>query len=389
MTSPLINDSNSSLLRTELGYYQVGNTVHAGKIPALIDGSARNIHPEWKFNNEFFDRVDWRQEPVEDLYELYRQRAQQLRERYDYLILMYSGGSDSQTILDVCLKNKIHIDEIVVSWATSLSNTYEPDANNYSWANVQSEWDFTIQPKLNYIAAHFPKIKITVNDWVLNIKNTILADDFIADRNHNFGPYTHARWDTTAMPSVIKQFDTNGKTGVIFGTDKPRICIDQGAYRLYFLDIYVANAPCPSAKVSQGPIDVELFYWSPASWKILAKQAHLICDWFEKNPQFKPFIQWPIARPSHRQFYETVLRTIIYPRMNLDFFQVEKPKPKDMHFGMDDMLFKIGYKDLITGMQNDNFTYLEKIIDKKYFQQADDIKTLVGFISGMWAIRAA
>ena len=43
----------------ELGYYQVGEVKHVGKISALIDGTARNIHPEWNFNNEVFDHYDW------------------------------------------------------------------------------------------------------------------------------------------------------------------------------------------------------------------------------------------------------------------------------------------------------------------------------------------
>jgi hypothetical protein len=44
---------------TRLGYYRVGDAVHLNKISALIDGTKRNIHPEWVFNNDVFDTVDW------------------------------------------------------------------------------------------------------------------------------------------------------------------------------------------------------------------------------------------------------------------------------------------------------------------------------------------
>ena len=233
----MISSPVNSNIRSTLGYYTVGQQYHANKVSALIDGTSRNIHPEWHFNNDFFDKINWTDEPSQDLYALYKQRAQQLRDKYDYLILMYSGGSDSQTIFDVCMANNIMIDEIVVSWATGLSNTYTPDATNHSWQNLQSEWDYTIKPKLEHIARHYPKIKITVNDWVANLQQVNVADDFITDRNHNFGPYTHARWDMTAISSVAAKFDKTYKIGVIFGTDKPRVCINDGHYRLYFLDV--------------------------------------------------------------------------------------------------------------------------------------------------------
>jgi hypothetical protein len=51
----MLIDTSASLRNPELGYYQVGSTIHTGKAMALIDGTNRNIHPEWKFNNEVFD----------------------------------------------------------------------------------------------------------------------------------------------------------------------------------------------------------------------------------------------------------------------------------------------------------------------------------------------
>lgn len=181
------------MTRLDLGYYTVDGKIFPSKVAALIEGTTRNIHPEWQFHNEFFDRIDWTQEPDVDIYELYRQRAQQIRERYDYLLLMYSGGSDSQTILDVCIKYGIRVDEIVVVWAPSLNGTYTPDANDSSCRNVQSEWDFTIKPRLDYISQQFPGIKITIHDWAKTAAQIKLPDDFIASRNHNFTPFAQAK----------------------------------------------------------------------------------------------------------------------------------------------------------------------------------------------------
>ena len=64
------------------------------------------------FNEDKFNNIDTTIEPPEDIYELYRQRAMQLRNDYDYLVLIYSGGIDSHTILETFLENNIHLNEI-------------------------------------------------------------------------------------------------------------------------------------------------------------------------------------------------------------------------------------------------------------------------------------
>ena len=373
------------MIRPDLGYYTVGEQSFTSKVAALIEGTKTNTHPQWHFNNDLFGRINWQDEPQEDIYELYRQRAQQLRDQYDYLVLMYSGGADSQCIFDVCIKNNIAIDEIVVVWAESLGGTYTPDPADTSWDNRQSEWDFTIRPRLDHIATHYPNIRITIHDWAHTANELKLADDFVADRNHNFTPYAQARWDLGRIPSIANRLDQQQSVGVIFGTDKPRVCIHEGAYRMYFLDILTSNAPNISASVRSASMGVELFYWSPHSWRILAKQAHLIVKFFQQHPDLQQFIRWPMSNPARRHFYETVSMGIIYPRMNLDFFQTQKFG--SLTFGMDTLLFKTGHEQRLRGIQNDNLQYLQRIIAPRYFNQVNGDTALIGFVSGMYTIQ--
>ena len=72
------------------------------------------------FHDDYFSQFDWTKEPQQSLKELYKQRAIQLRDKYDYLILSYSGGSDSHQALETFLNNNIFIDEIFIS-------TWEPN----------------------------------------------------------------------------------------------------------------------------------------------------------------------------------------------------------------------------------------------------------------------
>ena len=79
----------------KLGFYTVGSTKHYIKPEALIDATKTGHFPEWNFNRNVFDHYAWDVEPELNLRELYRIRAQQLRDRYDYIRLEVSGGGDS------------------------------------------------------------------------------------------------------------------------------------------------------------------------------------------------------------------------------------------------------------------------------------------------------
>jgi hypothetical protein len=370
----------------ELGYYQVGEVKHVGKISALIDGTARNIHPEWHFNNKVFDQFDWSIEPAESLQYLYNHRAREIRERYDYVILMYSGGSDSQTVLDAFLKSNLHIDEVIVSHPAKLESTYIPDASNYDPLNLLSEWDFTMKPKLQWLAQNHPEIKITMYDWSDSILDYKIQDGFVLDRNHNVSAYSEIRNNYYNIDSVKSALDKYNNVGIVLGIDKPRVCFHDNAYRLYFLDLITAVfGPQYSASLRKNKLHVEFFYWHPDSCKILAKQVHQLVKFFEMFTGFRNFVTWPIQNPAKRTWYETSIRAIIYPDLDLNFFQANKFS--NMTIGYDELLFKIGQRDRIEGITKENFTYLKSVIDPKYFSSDNGVPTLTGFISKMHPIK--
>ena len=97
----------------KLGYYLVGDEVYYNKIQALLDGSQKNLPVKWFFNEDKFIKYPWHIEPEETLRELYQQRAQQLRDTYDYIRVEASGGGDSTTVIYSFLLNGIHLDEVV------------------------------------------------------------------------------------------------------------------------------------------------------------------------------------------------------------------------------------------------------------------------------------
>ena len=365
----------------ELGYYKVGDKIHLNKIAALVDGTQRNIHPKWVFNNDVFDAVDWTQEPEDDLESLYRARALQIREKYDYVVLSYSGGSDSQNILDTFLKNNIRIDEIVSCWPVSIADKMNANIWDYRPENQISEWELRAKPQLEKLAKTNPEIKITIHNWSAAYDQYKVQDGYIEDRGIHAGPYSGLRWDYQHMPDVDRSLNKHKNSVVIWGACKPRVCWHNDAYRLYFTDL-----------VGSGSVDVlnaektEYFYWHPDSWQIIAKQAHLIVKFMESNPIFKQFIIWPTPSPKARDFYETAIRAIIYPGMDLNFFQASKWH--DFNFGFDSALFNLGggIEQRLKSINKENYQYLHQVIDPKYFQSNGDSYKIIGFITGMWAL---
>jgi hypothetical protein len=97
----------------KMGVYRVGDLSFHSKLEAIEMHAKTGIHPHWDFNEAVFSSYDWTKEPDASILELYRQRAQQLRDQYDYVILNYSSGADSQTVLDAFINNDIKLDEVV------------------------------------------------------------------------------------------------------------------------------------------------------------------------------------------------------------------------------------------------------------------------------------
>ena len=120
------------------GYFKVGDKKFYSKLHALQEGTRLNIHPTWHFNEEAFDKIDWSVPITKSLESLYRDRAIQLREKYDYVIVLFSGGADSTTVLQSFIKNNIHVDEVYVYWPFKaindkkfhIANSIDKDGSN-------------------------------------------------------------------------------------------------------------------------------------------------------------------------------------------------------------------------------------------------------------------
>lgn len=366
----------------------VGGQRFYTKPMALVEATKTGHFPEWNFNNEVFGRMDWLTEPQTDLRHLYRLRAQQLRERYDWIRVEASGGGDSTTAIFSFLLNDIHLDEVVFRYPKTGERNVTNDPYNTKCENTLSEWQYAAQPLLNWINLHYPRVKITVHDYsedMLNEQNqkdetwVFKSKDYFqpghASKHANFGMMDH-RLDA----------DSGKKICVLYGIDKPKMCIKEGRWYLYFLDLQ-ANHSNPEVG-DYDNITNEYFYWTPDLPEISLKQAHLIKNWFSQpaNQYLQYLLRWPNHSIAHRTTYESVVKPIIYPDYNPSTFQVAKPT-NSFYNEMDHWFYTNFQETRLYSVWKAGLQLLVDTIDPKYFNyELGKPVGFVGFLSPFYCL---
>lgn len=381
-------------LNKKLGYYVVNNEIYYHKLQALMAASKfagerfkvanENDRVRWMFNEDVFLKYPWHIEPDVPLKELYRQRAQQLRDTYDYIRLELSGGSDSTTVAYSFLLNNIHLDEVVFRYPKQ----GDKNVSNNPWdtraQNTLSEWEFAAKPLLNWIATNFPKVKVTIHDYseeILDEEDT-KDESWIFRTRHYLQPgHAHKFTNSGLVESVA---DTGQRIAVVHGIDKPKICVKDGKFFMYFFDT-LANSNNPDLGEYTN-ITNEFFFWSPDFPELLAKQAHLVKNWFSmpQNFQYTHTLNWPNNHFASRQLYEWITKGIIYPDYDFNTFQTSKPS-NNIYNEMDHW-FHTNFKD--TKLYNTweaGIDYLiNNLSDHYLYEQDGEIRNIKDFVSTLY-----
>lgn len=309
----------------KLGFYQVADTRYYSKVEALIAGTKLNTFPEWHFNRDVFDNHDWLAEPYTDLQSLYRQRAQQIRDQYDYIRLELSGGADGNTVLYSFLLNHIHLDEVVFRYPTTGEKNQSADPFNTKPENTLSEWEYAARPTLEWIATNYPDVKITVHDYSADMLASEHDESWVFKTRDYFQPGHPFKHTVDAVDAHKVLLDSGKKICMLWGVDKPKVCIRDSKWYLYFMDIQ-ANAANPDIKHYTNIANV-YFFWAPDLPDLVGKQAHVIKNWFnqESNKYLQHLVRWPNYSFAQRTTFEHIVKPLIYPDYDPTTFQTSKP----------------------------------------------------------------
>lgn len=316
------------------GYYQIGDAValHVGPACQEATRSKQPIH--WNFNEEVYNNFNWRSRLNLPITELYRIRAQQLRDKYDYLILWFSGGADSTTILQSFVDNGIHLDEVMVAWPRSqTAGKYTPSLN-IAAENMLSEWDYSIEPKLKWLEKNYPNVKITVLDQLANPdRNEDYADTWTIVEKNGLATIDRQRLMDNALKDRYKKYKNIAS---ISGSAPPEIHImDNRWLAVSFFSEYATAGTAKSDYLLDGtPRNVEFFFWTPDLPELIREQGHIILDHLNSNPADKSiFLQYEVKNHYEKltdsqllELRRILIKKLVYPQWDMSTFQVSKPK---------------------------------------------------------------
>lgn len=361
----------------KLGYYTVGQQQFFSKPQALIEATKIGKFPEWNFNRAVFDSVDWLNAPALDLRTLYRTRALQLRDQYDWIRVEASGGGDSTTAILSFLNNNIHVDEVVFRYPKTGEKDVHNDPFNTKCENTLSEWEFAAKPLLNWISIHHPRVKITVHDYSENMIKGEDDDTWVLRSKDYFQPGHAFKHDNIGLIDHRRDADAGKRICVLYGIDKPKMCIRDGRWYVYFMDLQANHSN--SVVYEYTNITNEYFYWTPDLPEIVHKQAHIIKNWFSlpQNTFLQYLVRWPNHSIANRTAYEQMVKPLIYPDYDPATFQVAKPT-NSFYNEMDFWFYKNfqgtdSYKKWQAGLD-----LLVRNIDDKFFNK--ELGRPVGFV---------
>jgi hypothetical protein len=301
-------------------YYDADKNVYPTQWDALASGKECWLY----YYDDLFSKVDWSVEPLENLHDLYKVRAQEIRDSYDYVILCYSGGHDSTNVLETFYYNNIHIDEIVLVGAFSKDSYAGSDENH------NAEIHLNCFPTLKNM--NLPHTKITVADYAKFFDN---PSNFSLIRNYGSDWVRHV--GTTRSIGYLFWHDfkyfvgskNEKKTCYIMGVEK--LNYSKGTFRINDLTMYSYGGVYKTENYERVN-----FYTSPdkSAMDIMRKQAHIIrkanalnihglrkVDCFEKD-------------------WETAYETVIYNLKN--HIVHESPKSTNGSFSVRDRFMSNG-----------------------------------------------
>jgi hypothetical protein len=260
------------------GYFSVGNKNLYSKLDAINLSATTGQPVQWHFNDEVFSKQDWTVEPEKDIRTMYRERAQAIRDKFDYVIVMFSGGADSTTVLDSFIDNNIPVDEIFMDQC----GKYLPVDGNSNGAEIEyaalpylkrklpTAWNTHVRlyDPSDYLLEHLRDSDFRQRSYreVNNVHNLCMISIHY-DMHHRF-------------PEYQKLIEQGKRLVFVWGEAKPHIRYDLEKNKHFFVfQDHYAHAPQPSDQELNDPFcQHEQFFDDPEHPEIKVKQAHLILN---------------------------------------------------------------------------------------------------------------
>ena len=199
--------------------YRVGNKFIYNIYLALMEAMTSGNPVEFYCRDSLYDQFDWTVEPEQSLDELMTAHAVSLRSKYDRLILLWSGGTDSHTIYNIFRRANIHIDEILIRASAHLEQY--PDYH-VDWMNENHYDPTTIITRYDQNDTELRSIDCPDDNWVWKNKGDLMT----------FGMNSGGE----SVQQLIERNHAGKRWTAIAGFEKPRLIYEQGRWWARHLD---------------------------------------------------------------------------------------------------------------------------------------------------------
>ena len=198
-------------------YYQCGNKKFHNIFKAFDHQKQTGHFPKLILDEDLIKKLQNRKKPrdisPEAIRNLIVNRLRDLRKKYNKLKIAYSGGTDSYTILRLCLDNDIYVDE-TITIMSSLYGNVRVDLEYLAGLRLAKKHEGTGIGKC-------VEIKPTSNDLThVNDPDWFLDERFVRGPYLPFRPY--------CLAEVIKKNVAGGDTVVLTGLEKSKFIIESG-----------------------------------------------------------------------------------------------------------------------------------------------------------------
>jgi hypothetical protein len=317
----------TSYLYHNKGIYNCNGKFFTNKLEAILQANANpGTWVEWDYHDNVFGKHRWDLEPSKDLEALYLERALQLREAYDHLVLLYSGGVDSWYILKTFIKNKIKLDEIYIygpfeAEEKKLSSLgYDRNPGYYTREIKQS------LPLLKQLVGDLD-IKINLFDWTRHMLDAANNRDWFWNAGVRFDPTCMVRGKFHQIFREHNELVHKGKrVGFMYGIDKPRLLRDDNSIYFSFLDVIMTTGVLPTNDITGAYWENdEYFYWSPNLPELAIKQSHMVVNYLKATNNISLIKHMSNIASFHDETYYKEVNRCIYPDWDQNTWQVKKP----------------------------------------------------------------
>jgi hypothetical protein len=326
-----------------LGYYVYKDRIYFNRELIYDD---MYLNEDWDakisyvFNEDVFNKADWYNPIPISILDLYKVRAIQLRQKYNYLILMFSGGSDSVQILHSFVKNNIMLDEIrIMSIDKAVQSVGE---NNFSSEefNYVLEYKYAAFKILDEIKELIPNTKINHVDVTDQALRELITKKYSFFQREDYSGLGMAAKNIRTCSWYGIRYATENHISdscLIYGLEKPIISINLQNYNLkfQFSDATMREFCYARDFSSHNYVRIEPFYWTRDLPLIPIKQSQIIKRALSENPQLQKQFVLNTQKRNELSFDQTrdliakssrMFDHLIYPNWKPSTFSGSKPR---------------------------------------------------------------